>query len=51
MSHANLAPQAVPERDIGCFGALTLPELVAQVSDVVENFPKTQAKLAETLEG
>jgi len=33
------------------FGALTLPSLVMQVSDVVENFPKSQAKLAHALDG
>lgn len=33
------------------FGALTLPSLVMQVADVVENFPKSQAKLAHALDG
>ena len=33
------------------FGGLTLPSLVMQVSDVLTNFPKSQAKLAHALEG
>jgi len=33
------------------FGALTLPSLVMQLSDVVENFPRSQEKLAHALEG
>ena len=33
------------------FGALTLPSLVMQLSDVVANFPKSQEKLAHALEG
>jgi predicted PurR-regulated permease PerM len=33
------------------FGALTVPSLVMQVSDVLQNFPKSQAKLAHALEG
>jgi len=35
---------------IGGFTALTVPKLVTQVSDVADNFPKAQAKLAETLQ-
>ena len=35
----------------GGLGALTLPPLVAQVSDVFENFPRSQEKVAQALEG
>jgi len=34
----------------GC-GALTLPSLVMQVADVLQNFPKSQEKVAHALEG
>jgi putative heme transporter len=36
---------------VGAFGALTIPKLVSQVADVLESFPKSQEKLAHTLEG
>ena len=36
---------------VGGFGALTVPALVHQVADVMENFPKSQAKLAHMLDG
>ena len=36
---------------VGGFGALTIPKLVLQVSDVFDNFPRSQEKLARALEG
>ncbi len=35
----------------GGFGALTIPKLITQVSDVFDNFPRSQEKLAHALEG
>lgn len=35
---------------VGGFAALTIPKLVGQVSDVIENFPKAQQNLAQQLE-
>jgi predicted PurR-regulated permease PerM len=36
---------------VGGLGALTVPTLLAQVGDLVENFPRSQEKLAHALDG
>lgn len=35
----------------GGFGAMTLPQLAKQVSDVIEDLPQSQEKIAQALEG